>query len=70
MSNADFMIEQAEERVAQERDQKLADAARLVAEQGQIDCADCGFEIPAKRRGAAPFAKRCLECQQAFERNR
>ncbi|WP_417423581.1 TraR/DksA C4-type zinc finger protein [Hoeflea sp.] len=61
------MIEQAEERVARERDLKLEHAAKLVAEHGQSDCKDCGFEIPPDRRAAAPFAKRCFECQQAYE---
>jgi len=70
VSAADFMIEQAEERVARERDLKLEQATRLVARSGRKDCRDCGSAIPEERRNAAPFAQRCIECQQAFERNR
>lgn len=64
------MIEQAEERVARERDLKLDSASRLVAGHGQQSCKDCGSDIPAERRSAAPFAVRCIECQQKFERKR
>ena len=67
MSASDFMIEQAEARVARERDLKLEQATRLVAGFGRTDCKDCGCAIPEERRNAAPFAERCIECQQAFE---
>ncbi|PWV97724.1 TraR/DksA family transcriptional regulator [Hoeflea marina] len=70
MSNTDFMIEQAEERVARERDRKLGQVALQVAAKGLIECRDCGTQIPSERRSAAPFAERCIECQQSFERNR
>jgi phage/conjugal plasmid C-4 type zinc finger TraR family protein len=62
------MIEQAEMRVARERDLKLDNATRLVAGHGRNDCKDCGSDIPPERRSAAPFAVRCNECQQKFER--
>ena len=34
------------------------------------DCEDCGEEIPAARRKAAPHAVRCIECQNRFEGRR
>ncbi|WP_110710502.1 TraR/DksA C4-type zinc finger protein [Salinicola sp. CR57] len=27
------------------------------------DCEDCGFEIPARRREAVPWATTCIDCQ-------
>lgn len=35
---------------------------------GSDDCHDCGAQIEAARRQAAPFAVRCLPCQAAVER--
>lgn len=69
MSATDFMIEQAELRVAQERDLKLGAVSTLVAGTGSDACEDCGEEIPPERRAAAPFARRCISCQLDFERN-
>lgn len=31
------------------------------------DCADCGAEIPAARRKAAPWTRTCVECQSIRE---
>lgn len=31
---------------------------------GQDDCEDCGCQIPAARRSAAPWAIRCAPCQE------
>ncbi|QFT84459.1 hypothetical protein FIU88_05630 [Halomonas sp. THAF12] len=35
-----------------------------------IACEDCGEEIPAARRQAAPWAATCIECQSIRERKR
>ncbi|WP_110686990.1 TraR/DksA C4-type zinc finger protein [Salinicola aestuarinus] len=32
------------------------------------DCEDCGFEIPAARRAAAPWTRTCIECQSVREK--
>ncbi|WP_413615731.1 TraR/DksA family transcriptional regulator [Halomonas cupida] len=32
------------------------------------DCEECGNEIPAARREAAPWATTCIECQSIRER--
>ncbi|OAZ99726.1 TraR/DksA C4-type zinc finger protein [Halomonas sp. G11] len=34
------------------------------------DCEDCGDEIPAARRKAAPWATTCIECQGIREQRR
>ncbi|OCX97891.1 MAG: TraR/DksA family transcriptional regulator [Pseudomonas sp. K35] len=34
------------------------------------DCLDCGIEIPAARRRAAPWAVCCVDCQGLRERRR
>lgn len=33
-----------------------------------LGCHDCGEEIPAARRQAAPHCTRCIDCQAAFEK--
>lgn len=45
--------------------------ARLAASQEVLDaargselCTECGRPIPAARRAVAPFARRCVECQE------
>lgn len=44
--------------------QRAQDAARAAcAKPGQVECEDCGDEIPAQRRLACPSATRCLSCQ-------
>jgi len=35
---------------------------------GQDDCEDCGCQIPAARRAAAPWAIRCAPCQEVKDR--
>lgn len=32
--------------------------------QGADECEDCGCDIPAARRAAAPWAVRCIHCQE------
>lgn len=48
----------------------LAAAADLSEPADQPNCEDCGREIPAARRLAAPGAIRCVSCQLAAERRR
>ncbi|MCM2131433.1 TraR/DksA family transcriptional regulator [Larsenimonas rhizosphaerae] len=44
----------------------LARRARLT-DYHDIECEDCGDEIPLARRRAAPFASTCIECQSIRE---
>jgi RNA polymerase-binding transcription factor DksA len=45
------------------------EAQRALAIVGEPDCIDCGQGISARRRKVAPFARRCLRCQQDHEEN-
>ena len=36
--------------------------------QGAEFCADCDEPIPAKRRAAAPWAERCISCQDDHDK--
>jgi RNA polymerase-binding transcription factor DksA len=48
---------------------QLIDAARERVEKGLIDCCvDCNSEIGYERLQVQPFAVRCLECQELYER--
>lgn len=40
----------------------------LEASEDNTHCVDCGNEIPERRRKAAPFSKRCIDCQEGFEK--
>ncbi|PIE13811.1 MAG: molecular chaperone DnaK [Rhodobacterales bacterium] len=61
-------IEFAELRVNQERDSAVQEASAAVSAPGSATCEDCGCGISPARRKAAPFAKRCFECQSAHEK--
>ena len=64
----DRFLEFSEARVDQERDHFVQAAQSAVSGAGASECEDCGEPISDARRAAAPFAKRCLECQSASER--
>ncbi|RAH37549.1 TraR/DksA C4-type zinc finger protein [Halomonas sp. SL1] len=46
----------------------LANRPALHAVADAEECDDCGYEIPAARRRAAPWATTCIECQGIRER--
>lgn len=48
----------------------VGDVQRALAGAGQADCVECGREIAPARRAAAPFAVRCVGCQNLKEGNR
>lgn len=49
----------------------LARKASIHQQAANDECVDCGYEIPAQRRKAAPWATTCIECQGIRElRNR
>ncbi len=35
-----------------------------------VECLDCGGEIPKKRLALVPGARRCVKCAESFERKR
>lgn len=56
------------ERLAEaERDAAVSRAVAGVTGVGSVLCIDCGEVIETARRAAAPWAVRCLHCQQEFE---
>lgn len=64
--NADIATELMERRL----EQALANRPVWVGiDYAAVDCEDCGNEIPAARRQAAPWATTCIGCQSIRERN-
>lgn len=69
-------VDLAQERIEAEREARLRAAAQARAEamaEGQAvqeECASCGDVIPPARRQAAPWACRCVDCENAFERDK
>lgn len=49
--------------IQQSLEATLARRATLATQATNDDCEDCGYEIPAARREAAPWATTCIECQ-------
>jgi len=46
----------------------VASVRSMIQGQGADECEECGIEIPAARRRAAPWAVCCVECQGIRER--
>lgn len=67
MRTGERAIEQAVQLAERERDAGVIAARSAVTRLGSRYCEDCGGEIDAKRRAAAPFATRCIDCQSAAE---
>lgn len=62
------LLERAELNIELETQVALTRMRAAMSAEGRTHCEDCGREIEAARRAAAPFAVRCLECQQSTER--
>lgn len=58
----------AETRIDAEREKLGALLRARVAPSGVTECDDCGEAIPPERLAAAPFATRCIHCQENFEK--
>lgn len=63
--------------IAAERAVDIATRAGVARVQAEVSmghgggtCEDCGEEIEAARKLAAPFARRCVGCQEVHERRR
>lgn len=41
----------------------LARRITFATQAANDECIDCGYQIPAQRRKAAPWATTCIECQ-------
>lgn len=64
-SNAAYDL--ANEIADRERESGILAAARALSGDGFTHCIGCGEPIDARRRAAFPGAKRCYECQSAYE---
>ncbi|SDK70621.1 TraR/DksA family transcriptional regulator [Billgrantia gudaonensis] len=61
--------DRAAELVERHLEGALASRPRFVGvDMAAADCEECGDEIPAARRQAAPWATTCIECQGIRER--
>lgn len=70
MNLSNSAYELAEARTQQERQAAIESASKAVAKTGLCICQDCGLMIGEARQKAAPFARRCINCQTAFEHER
>lgn len=68
--NKDQMLDDAMTKMDAERDLAIAVATEAQAATGTSVCIDCGDVIPERRRTAAPWARRCVDCQEFYERER
>lgn len=71
MSDFGDDLDRAEGLAAAERQAGVARLQAALVGLHQSDrCDDCDAPIPPARRAAAPWATRCVQCQQSFERGR
>lgn len=66
------IFDRASELELRQREDAIARHRAYVAPptDGLADCIDCGVEIPAERREAAPGATRCINCERTAEARR
>ena len=62
-------LDLAEARIEGERAAGVKAVRLSLVCEGADECIDCDRPIPEARRKAAPFARRCIGCQQAREQN-
>ncbi|MFV0409779.1 MAG: TraR/DksA C4-type zinc finger protein [Paracoccus sp. (in: a-proteobacteria)] len=67
-ANANANLDLAERFAQIERDAGARRISAAVSAPGSRYCCDCGEAIEEARRKAAPFAVRCITCQQSHER--
>lgn len=70
MSNFEDRLAASQELINAALEDEIADAAAAISVRGRDTCAECGAAISAARRIAAPFAVRCIECQELLETER
>jgi phage/conjugal plasmid C-4 type zinc finger TraR family protein len=61
------IIDRANDRAQEILDDTIA-ALRAKRETGTRFCVDCCDEIPGERRRLVPWARRCLSCQEDYEK--
>lgn len=70
MDKADIAQDYIDWRMDQVLAARQAAAAQAAAQQGPIECEDCGEEIPAARRERLPGVATCVACQTIREGRR
>jgi phage/conjugal plasmid C-4 type zinc finger TraR family protein len=50
------------------KDAVLAARARMPSGEGAIECDDCGYPIPKRRRSVLPGVRTCVACQAKRDR--
>lgn len=68
--NKEQLLDDAMTKMDAERDLAIAIATEAQAATGTSVCIDCGDPIPVGRRIAAPWARRCVDCQGWYEAER
>jgi phage/conjugal plasmid C-4 type zinc finger TraR family protein len=61
-------IDAAQAADAQHREMSLRRHLLRRNQRGTDDCVACGEPIPKERKRALPSARRCVTCQESFER--
>jgi phage/conjugal plasmid C-4 type zinc finger TraR family protein len=62
-------LELADESARQETERLISEARQKLGSGESLEhCEDCEQPIPKKRRLAVPGCRRCVACQQEFER--
>ena len=67
MDASNAAVENGERLVEAEWDAGIARSAAFLARKASKSCVECGEDIGEERRKAAPFARRCIDCQTVFE---
>lgn len=67
MDAADFVTRE-EQRLQQRFEAQRKAKAAKPTQQSATDCAECGAEIPQKRRELIPGVQRCTLCQELSEK--
>ncbi len=62
------MMELSEQLTDAIRDEGLHKAHQALQGDGSDECEDCGSVIPEARRKAVPNARRCVFCQDFYEK--
>lgn len=56
------------ERFAEIQERQLKARVADLSPSPQIDCDDCGEPIPPLRKAAVPWAIRCIDCEELFQK--
>lgn len=69
MDECDFASRNTEFYLKQALKGQLEKAAHNTKESSRCTCIDCGEAIPAARQKIVPGCRRCVACQNVYEKN-